>query len=98
MECTNKYYDCITHLRLGRGKKQTQNKSMAISGLQCRGRLVDPAGRPLQSLYAKQLAIYIIYASVVEWSKTQTIEVGGPGFESILGNFFVHRIVSCIIG
>ena len=38
---------------------------MAISGLQCRGRLVDPAGRPLQSLYAKQLAIYFIIRTEV---------------------------------
>ena len=55
MEGKNKYNDCITHLRLGRGTQEIQNKAMAISGLQCRGRLVDPAGRPLQSLCAKQL-------------------------------------------
>ena len=27
MECTNKYYDCITHLRLGRGAQEIQNKA-----------------------------------------------------------------------
>ena len=79
MECTNKYYDCIMHLRLGRGKKQTQNKSMAISGLQCRGKLVDPAGRSLQSLYAKQLAIYNISATTSQFVRysydTRTILV-----------------------
>ncbi len=58
MEGKNKYYDCITHLRLGRGTQEIQNKAMAISGLQCRGRLVDPAGRPLQSLCAKQLNLF----------------------------------------